>query len=228
MFTGFAVVELFTSEGCATCPSADQLMVRLSKEYAGRTVYFLGFHVDYWDANGWKDQYSNHSFSERQQYYDQLFHVAPYAPQVIINGKKEIAGGEAEGVRSIINRSVKSDMPENAISFSASFQGSQLMVNYNLHHASVDDLLNVALVQEHGSSKITAGANKGTIINQANIVRVFKTLKGQLSGKIPMDIPADMIGGSFRLILFVQNKADGHITAGNTVILTTIKKVVTK
>ena len=86
--TGFAVVELFSSEGCSSCPPADELTIKLSKEYK-RNVYFLGYHVDYWDHIGWKDKFSKADYTERQRQYAAKFNLnSIYTPQVIVNGKK--------------------------------------------------------------------------------------------------------------------------------------------
>lgn len=69
---GFAVVELFTSEGCSSCTPADEAIIQLTKEYPDN-VYILGFHVDYWTYIGWKDEYSNAAFTERQRQYAKKF-----------------------------------------------------------------------------------------------------------------------------------------------------------
>jgi hypothetical protein len=66
---GFAVVELFTSEGCSSCPPADALMAEAQKEAGGKKIYFLAYHVDYWDHQGWKDRFSSDKFTKRQEQY---------------------------------------------------------------------------------------------------------------------------------------------------------------
>lgn len=72
---GFAVVELFTSEGCSSCPSAEALMKDLSITYKGQPVYFVEYHVDYWNKLGWKDQFSKAAFTAYQYYYGSLFNL---------------------------------------------------------------------------------------------------------------------------------------------------------
>lgn len=226
MFTGFAVIELFTSEGCSSCPPADELLLKLTREYAGKTVYLLSFHVDYWDKLGWKDPFSDHAFTERQQHYGQLFNVRPYTPQAIYNGKKELIGSESGNIHNLINNGIKKDMPENSVAFSSSFNGHDVTVNYHLHSVSEDDLVNVALVQERAVSRVTAGENKGTTIAHANVVRVFKTVKGELNGSVKLNMPDDMVGSPYRLILYVQNKEDWYISCGNTLVVNPVRKVV--
>ena len=78
---GFAVVELFTSEGCSSCPAADEAIIHLAKEYP-RNIFILGFHVDYWNYIGWKDEYSRATYTERQKLYADKFNLnSIYTPQ---------------------------------------------------------------------------------------------------------------------------------------------------
>src|SRR5207344_36570 len=85
---GIALVELFTSEGCSSCPRADALLERLAADAAtsGRPVYCLSFHVDYWDHLGWKDRFSSAAFTERQgEYAKRLGATSLYTPQMVVN-----------------------------------------------------------------------------------------------------------------------------------------------
>src|SRR5947209_3544323 len=86
---GFAVVELFTSEGCSSCPAADETLAKVAREYP-ENVYVLGFHVDYWDRLGWKDVYSSADYTNRQREYAQQFNLnSIYTPEVVVNGRVE-------------------------------------------------------------------------------------------------------------------------------------------
>src|ERR1700749_1590133 len=83
----FAVVELFTSEGCSSCPPADELVAKIQKEDNGKPVYILAFHVDYWNRLGWKDVFSSADYSARQQQYARWLKSSEgYTPQAIVNG----------------------------------------------------------------------------------------------------------------------------------------------
>lgn len=82
------VVELFTSQGCSSCPSADKLLSELSKK---ENVLALSFHVSYWNYLGWKDPYSNEQYTERQRDYARVLHLRSiYTPQMIVNGKMNL------------------------------------------------------------------------------------------------------------------------------------------
>ncbi|MEM6525653.1 MAG: DUF1223 domain-containing protein, partial [Bacteroidota bacterium] len=87
---GVAVVELFTSQGCSSCPSADKNLSQLIKDKNDRKVFGLSFHVSYWNYLGWKDPYSKEAFTERQRKYAAKFaNSSIYTPQMIVNGKEE-------------------------------------------------------------------------------------------------------------------------------------------
>src|ERR1700709_1440967 len=83
---GFAVIELFTSEGCSSCPPADALVARVQKESNDKPVYILAFHVDYWNHLGWKDAFSSAEYSERQNQYARWLKLSSvYTPQIVVN-----------------------------------------------------------------------------------------------------------------------------------------------
>ena len=110
---GFAVVELFTSEGCSSCPPADELVARIQKENSDQPVYILSFHVDYWNNLGWKDPFSSAAYSKRQkEYANRLNLQSIYTPQVIVNGRTEFVGSD-EG--KMLN-AIKSNLQKNSAS----------------------------------------------------------------------------------------------------------------
>jgi hypothetical protein len=96
------VIELFTSQGCSSCPPADQLLTQLGAASAGRVVP-LAFHVDYWNHVGWTDPFSSHSWTERQVDYMRAFHLeAPYTPQAVVDGESQLIGSDATALRAAI------------------------------------------------------------------------------------------------------------------------------
>src|SRR5258706_5818556 len=106
---GLAVVELFTSEGCSSCTPADEAMIKLAKEFPEH-VYFLAYHVDYWDYIGWKDQFSNADYTKRQDKYAEVFKLnSIYTPQVVINGEKELVGSRESQIRTDIQQELKKE-----------------------------------------------------------------------------------------------------------------------
>jgi hypothetical protein len=96
------LVELFTSQGCSSCPPADQLLTQLGAADAGRVVP-LSFHVDYWNQVGWTDPFSSHAWTERQVDYMRAFRLeAPYTPQAVVDGASQVVGSDANALRSAI------------------------------------------------------------------------------------------------------------------------------
>src|ERR1051325_656657 len=101
------VVELFTSEGCSSCPPADALLARMdeTQPVEGAEVVALAQHVDYWNSLGWSDPYSSHELSERQDEYARAFgHSGVYTPQMVVDGRDEFAGGDSDKAFETIER----------------------------------------------------------------------------------------------------------------------------
>ena len=100
---GPVIVELFTSQGCSSCPPADRLIGRLAREDGSAPVIPLSFHVDYWNYIGWTDPFSSREWSQRQSDYAESFGSSRvYTPQVVINGHTELVGSNETRVRSAI------------------------------------------------------------------------------------------------------------------------------
>lgn len=101
------LVELYTSEGCSSCPPADEAMIDLQAEYQNlhQPVYFIAFHVDYWNYLGWKDSFSSAAYTARQRDYGQYFSLnSIYTPQTIINGKLQLVGTKKEQIKKYVDK----------------------------------------------------------------------------------------------------------------------------
>lgn len=106
---GTVVVELFTSQGCSSCPPAERVLSTIgSEDFRGRTVIPLAYHVDYWDSLGWRDPFSTARWTERQQQYAQTMKSTQvYTPQVIINGTEQMVGSAERPIHAEIERQLK-------------------------------------------------------------------------------------------------------------------------
>src|SRR5258708_9143435 len=101
------VVELITSEGCSSCPPADELLGHLRQDLSAKNIQVipLGFHVDYWDGLGWKDRFSSAGFTQRQERYAQALKVdGPYTPEMVVDGAVEFVGNDAWRAQSTIRQ----------------------------------------------------------------------------------------------------------------------------
>lgn len=97
------VVELFTSQGCSSCPPAEQVLLELDAQQTG--VFALGFHVDYWDRLGWKDPYSSRMATDRQQGYQRLIGSEQiYTPQMVVDGRLDALGSDREAVTAALRQ----------------------------------------------------------------------------------------------------------------------------
>jgi len=213
--TNFAVVELFTSEGCSSCPPADALLAEIEKENQNKPVYLMAFHVDYWDRLGWKDSFSSAKFSARQnQYADWLRLKTVYTPQVVVNGSKEFVGSEGNMLRNSIKTELaKAPTGNLAVSISKSENG-KLKLNYNTDQRTDDYALAVALVMAKASNQVLKGENRNKTLRHVQIVRQFETfaLRGKSSGSVNLQM--NHLNGQqpTELIAFLQNNKTGKIT----------------
>lgn len=212
---GLAVLELFTSEGCSSCPPADALLAKLSKEYNGK-VYALGFHVDYWNRLGWIDSFSNADYSRRQENYATQFHLnSIYTPQLVINGKSELVGSDERKARIVLANEL-----ENTTTASVQLQAKQnengISVSYTIEKYS-NDVLNIALVKLNANTNVKNGENGGHVLHHINVVRDFKTIdiSKNNSGTSEMDIPKGFAAKDYKIIAYLQHKNDLSIEAAS-------------
>ena len=127
---GFAVVELFTSEGCSSCPPADDLLAKIQHDYKDSLVYVLAWHVDYWDHLGWRDRFSDHLFTNRQRWYADLLHVRSiYTPQVVVNGTTEYVGSKREPILKAINDGLDQSSTTTLV-LNGRVEGKKLNIEY--------------------------------------------------------------------------------------------------
>jgi len=210
---GFAVVELFTSEGCSSCPPADALVARIEKETADKPVYILAYHVDYWDRLGWKDQFSSAAFSNRQSEYARYLHLnSVYTPQIVVNGKTEFVGSEEGTLRNAIRTNLEKDGTAQLTLTATAMGNKQAAIKYNIDGADKNTVLQVAVLEKNAASKVERGENKGRTLAHVQIVRKLQQvdLTGN-SGVAGVALPQGFDQKSWEVIGFLQNKANGSI-----------------
>ena len=178
------VVELFTSEGCSSCPPADALLSRLAAEQpvAGAWIIPLGLHVTYWDQLGWKDPASLPAATARQQDYGRVFgEDRVYTPQAVIDGRDEVVGSSAAGVTRAVAAAAK--RPHARVSLAASLTAAGTIVARvevtDVPSEVKEKLRTLVLLTEDGlSSVVTRGENGGrTLRHDAVVRRVSSTVE---------------------------------------------------
>src|SRR4051812_46079004 len=129
---GVAVVELFTSEGCSSCPPADRLLADLASEAArvGQPVFTLSFHVDYWNGLGWADPFSRPAYSERQRSYADALGGGTYTPEMTVNGKAAFVGSDAARARSEVRKALSRPAPAHFDGLGAVADGGNVRVTF--------------------------------------------------------------------------------------------------
>lgn len=214
---GVAVVELFTSQGCSSCPSADKNLSELIKSNNDGKVFGLSFHVSYWNYLGWKDPYSKEDFTARQRKYASKFaNGTIYTPQMIVNGTSEFVGSNQAKSKQVI-RSALSKKVVHHIDVRLKVAGDQLQIEYDLQGEYDDYLVNLALVERNLRTKILRGENRHKTLNYDNVVRAFSTQQATASGLHELPIPADLNFSNASVILYTQRKSSLEITGASVV-----------
>jgi hypothetical protein len=209
---GFVVAELFTSEGCSSCPPADKLIEKITYENPGKSIYVLAFHVDYWDHQGWKDRFSDPAYTARQRRYaDWLNLETVYTPQMVINGHKEFIGSYENNITKTITKELAQPATQT-LSLRPHVDGSKLHVDFSAAAEKNAELV-LALVQKTATSNVKAGENTGRQLAHVQIVRQLYAQDVTNNNKITLELPNDFNAKGFELIGFVQQKKSGRITA---------------
>lgn len=180
--SGPIILELFTSQGCSSCPSADKLLSRLAHDstYEGRLIP-LAFHVDYWNNLGWKDPYSDGAWTSRQGDYTRaLGEATMYTPQLVVQGQTSMVGSNEKAVRKAINEQAGRDASHQFSVSIKDFQRAGARVSVRVLIApdasvKMNDGVVVAALFENGlSTQVPAGENKGRILKNDFVVRLLK------------------------------------------------------
>lgn len=211
-----AVVELFTSEGCSSCPPADRLVRTLvnSARSEGRPVYALAFHVDYWNRLGWKDPYSDASYSRRQRQYSETLNVDTYTPQIIVNGQDVMIGSRSPEVRSAIS-SALNERANATVALAVDSMANPLTVGYQAKGDIPPNAhLQIAVVERSLSQEVTSGENAGRTLRHANVVRSFTTESAERDGTAKLSLPEALDYSEASVIAYIQKRSGPILGAG--------------
>jgi hypothetical protein len=218
------VVELFTSEGCSSCPPADQLLAKLEAEQPIRNVEIIALeqHVDYWNNGGWMDPFSSSSFTARQyEYAAKLGNGNAYTPQMVVDGQSEFVGSRTGQARSVIEQASSKKKAEVSVTAAGRDKNEKFQVNIGAvpSLASGDTAEVWMAITETGlHSNVRGGENSGEDLHHAAVVRkLWKIGAAKDSGassfavEEPVKIDRGWKRENTRVVVFVQEKKSKKI-----------------
>ena len=195
------VVELFTSQGCSSCPPADRILGELADE---DDVIALAYHVDYWDYLGWKDEFASPDFTNRQRAYARAKGERTiYTPQMIVGGRDHVVGSKAMKVSNLVRAHMSASQP---VRVRMQRQGDQIIIRASGEGIMPRSVVQLVTYTPKATVAIKRGENAGRTINYFNVVRQVIPLgkwdgKGEFSAssRVPAGLPC---------VVLVQ--AEGH------------------
>lgn len=213
-----ALVELYTSEGCSSCPPADRWLASLGQRYASANVVPLALHVGYWDYIGWKDPYAKREFALRQRKLSQLQRLAlVYTPQVLLQGRDFRGWGSKafdEALGRIHAQPAKARLKLHLLGVDA--KGLEVEASAELVERLDDAALYVAVYESKLQSRVSAGENRGRILNHDYVVLEWQGPIGFPKGmplserrRLPL-LPGANAANS-GVAAFVQNRRSGEV-----------------
>ena len=204
------VLELFTSQGCSSCPSADALLGELSD--TRDDVVALSFHVDYWDYIGWEDPFASAETTARQRAYAKSLGIAyVYTPQLVIDGAHHVVGSRRDDVRNAIaaSKTVKARRVPVSLASTAS-GGLAIEIGADDSYYGSARILLVAIDRTHTTS-VDAGENRGRTLTNYNVVREFRSVGRWTGGATSLELgPESATGLGDGCAVLVQQGWEGH------------------
>lgn len=218
------VVELFTSEGCSSCPPADQVLSDLvgRQPVPGAQVIALGQHVDYWNRLGWTDPYSSRAFSVRQNEYANSFHSTEvYTPQMIVDGRTQFVGSDRGAALQAIARAARAPKAQVRITRLGAAAGDKFALGVrvdNLPPVSRGDraLVFLAVTEDGLHSDVRDGENAGRSLNHSGVVRRLSLLgtaqaDGTTTASPTVTLEAGWNRAHLQAVVFVQEQTSRRV-----------------
>ncbi len=218
------LLELFTSEGCSSCPPADKLLEAVDRlqPIPGANIIVLSEHVDYWDQLGWRDPFSSAALSNRQaQYAARLHRDGAYTPQLVVDGQAEMVGSDGPAAKFAIVKALSLEKLPVNLSRPVR-QGRQVAVRVEIPALAASQkgpvYLYLALADNRAQSSVASGENAGRSLLHVAVVRTFLEaghLKAgdSFSREIHLDVPAGAGANGLRVVAFLQDQRSGRILA---------------
>jgi hypothetical protein len=226
------LVELFTSEGCSSCPPADELLNRLdqSQPVAGVEVIALSEHVDYWNRFGWADPFSSAQFSERQNDYARVLGLDDiYTPQMIVDGRLQFVGSNSSSARAAIATAARDAKAEVTVTLAKRPTSLTDEVPIDIHVANLPSVsagdtaeLMLAITESGLRSNVSRGENRGRKLTHTAVVRKLAglgSLSGSTNSKTTVRLEKQWNRSGLKVIVFVQERASRRVLGATSVSL---------
>lgn len=202
----FALVELFTSEGCSSCPPVEDRFAELEANYTGQRVFFLAWHVDYWDYLGWPDVYGAEDYANRQRNYASAFGATSiFTPDLRVNTLNQQPPTVAQSSFAI-DAALAHDVPVSITLWHEPSVPDPLPVAFRVEGAPADSVLNIALVESGMVSEPTAGENAGATLAHENVVRVHYAFDPVERGLLSVHVPDGVVLDNAQVVAWVQSQ----------------------
>ncbi len=214
------LLELFTSEGCSSCPPADALLARLmrTQPVAGVELIALSEHVDYWNYLGWRDPFSAAQFTDRQAHYAVRLHSRTYTPQLVVDGGVDLVGSDEASALAAIRTAAATR--KGTIVVRRDLQNRAVLLHTTVNGIAARAEVFVALIEDGLVSQVQHGENQGQSLPHTAVVRLLKVAgnieNGAWSGDTPLPLDGNWKRDQLRAVVFAQ-AADGHILATATI-----------
>lgn len=216
------LVELFTSEGCSSCPPADRVLLTLAKDagVAKAKVITLAFHVDYWDYLGWKDRFSSAQFSTRQQAYARQFKLdSSYTPQMVVDGSLQFVGSNRPNAIDAIGKKAS----QTKATVNLDIEGNKLRTSVSGLPTHSDATVYLAVAESKLFTKVGGGENSGSTLEHASVVRELTAI-GKISAldsifRIEQTLSSNRQWKSenVKFVVFVQENSTLNVLAVNEI-----------
>lgn len=217
------LLELFTSEGCSSCPPADRLLEVLDQKQpvVGAELIVLSEHVDYWDRLGWRDPFSSPQYTARQEEYASKFsRDGVYTPQLVVDGRFGFVGSDGREATLAIQRAMREQKIGIAISHVAR-DGNQVTAHIESSASEQNTkgakaVLYLAVADNRAESHVTRGENGGRNLAHVGVARVLRQvgtidIESAFTKDVTLSIPPGALSNGMRLVAFIQDPRTGHV-----------------
>jgi hypothetical protein len=203
------LAELFTSEGCSSCPPADALLMKLDQlqPVAGAQVIVLSEHVDYWNQLGWTDPYSSAQFSRRQADYAHTMSADTFTPQLVIDGRSQCSGGDGKAILDAITR--EAARPKTSVKIAnVKREGNEAVITFSIGESPAKGNVWVALADDRDQQNVKNGENSGRTLTHVAVVRSLgkvATVAKAAALEKTVRVPLRAQSAEMRVIVFVAD-----------------------